>query len=66
MPEEATTKITKDVRFDFINKFDLKKNNLILIVPAYEIKEDYDLPTEEVAKTVATKNNNRFRNIFKN
>ena len=29
------------------------------------IKEDYDLPTEEVAKTVATKNNNRFRNIFK-
>tara|TARA_B100000519_G_C13938181_1_gene294807 strand:- start:53 stop:355 length:303 start_codon:yes stop_codon:yes gene_type:complete len=30
-----------------------------------EIKEDYDLPTEEVAKTVATKNNNRFRNIFK-
>ena len=30
-----------------------------------EIKEDYDLPTEEVAKTVATVNNNRFRNIFK-
>ena len=30
-----------------------------------EIKEDYDLPTEEVAKTVSTNNNNRFRNIFK-
>ena len=30
-----------------------------------EIKEDYDLPTEEVAKTVSTENNNRFRNIFK-
>ena len=30
-----------------------------------EIKEDYDLSTEEVAETVATKNNNRFRNIFK-
>ena len=30
-----------------------------------EIKEEYDLPTEEVAKTVSTENNNRFRNIFK-
>ena len=29
-----------------------------------EIKEEYDLPTEEVASTVATKNNNRFRNIL--
>ena len=30
-----------------------------------EIKDDYDLPTEEVANTVSTKNNSRFRNIFK-
>ena len=30
-----------------------------------EIKEDYDLPTEEVASTVSTKNDSRFRNIFK-
>jgi len=30
-----------------------------------EIKEDYDLPTEEVASTVSTKNHGRFRNIFK-
>ena len=38
----TNSKILKLNGFDFINKFDLNKNNLILIDPAYEIKEDYD------------------------
>ena len=38
----TNSKILKLDGFDFINNIDLKKNNLILIDPSYEIKEDYD------------------------
>ena len=38
----TNTKILKLNGFDFINNFELKKYNLILIDPSYELKEDYD------------------------